>query len=202
MRILIVDNHKIFRKGLLAILETEEEFEVVGEAWNGIQAVEQAALLEPDVILMDIVMPEMDGLTATREIKKKNPKARVLILTSFVDTEKIIMALQAGALGYVLKDSLPSHLICAVRSAYKGKATLSSHLAQKLMLSVRAMFDEIFFSHCELETMRYMANGWSSVEIASLLEVEEGMVGSYLASFIQKIRLLEVVSIHVNEYAN
>jgi NarL family two-component system response regulator LiaR len=121
-RICIVDDHAIVRQGIRALIETEPDMEIVGEAANGAEAVVQAAALHPDVILMDIVMPRKDGIQATKEIREQDPRARILVLTSFAEDEKVFPAIKAGAAGYLLKDSSPLELLQAIRGPREGLA--------------------------------------------------------------------------------
>ena len=143
VRILIVDDHAIVRKGLRALLVTEPGVEVVGEAENGEQAVAEARRLCPDVVLMDLVMPGMDGLEATRRITAAQPQApstpRVLVLTSFAADDKVFPALRAGALGYLLKDSGPEELVQAIRQVHRGESSLHPSIARRLAPSIRSI---------------------------------------------------------------
>jgi len=124
IRVLVADDHAIVRKGIRALLATEADIEVVGEAADGKEAVEKAERLHPDVILMDLVMPGMDGIEATRRITTRQPETRILVLTSFAEDEKVFPALKAGALGYLLKDAGPEELVRAIRQVYCGESSL------------------------------------------------------------------------------
>lgn len=138
LRILIVDDHAIVREGQRALIETEPDMEVVGEAPDGIQAVEMAHSLQPDVILLDLVMPRKGGLEAIREIKEQDPKARILVLTSFAEDENVYAAIKAGAQGYLMKDASPQDILVAIREVHRGEPSMDPSIAQKLMRELRA----------------------------------------------------------------
>ncbi len=133
IRILICEDHGIVRKGIRALLATEPNIQIVGEAENGAEAVEQAAALKPDVILMDLVMPELDGIEATRRITAARPEAHILVLTSFAADDKVFPAIKAGALGYLLKDSSPDQLVHAIQQVARGEPSLEPEVARKLL---------------------------------------------------------------------
>ena len=133
IRILIVDDHTIVRKGIRALLAEIEDIEVVGEASTGQEAIKQAESSNPDVILMDLVMPEMDGIEAIRHISIYKPEARILVLTSFVADDKVFPAIKAGALGYLLKDSDPADLVRAIRQVHRGEPSLHPSIARKVL---------------------------------------------------------------------
>jgi NarL family two-component system response regulator LiaR len=128
IRVLVADDHTVVRKALRSLLTAKYGIEVVGEAADGIEAIEKARALKPDVILMDLVMPRKGGLEATQEILSEDPGARILILTSFNDEDQIVSAVKAGAVGYVLKDTSPDELVHAIRGAYMGKLSLPAHM--------------------------------------------------------------------------
>jgi NarL family two-component system response regulator LiaR len=133
IRILVADDHMVVRRGLCSLLIPRNGMKVIGEAADGVEAVELAHSLQPDVILMDMLMPRLNGPEAIVEIKKENPDARVLVLTSFGEEDKVAAAIRAGALGYLLKDSSPDELFHAIRSVYRGNLSLPQHLALKLV---------------------------------------------------------------------
>ena len=133
IRVLVTDDHIVVRKGIRALLATEPDIEVVGEAGNGREAVAEADRLQPDVILMDLVMPEMDGIEAIGQITTHQPEARILVLTSFAADEKVFPAIKAGALGYLLKDSGPEELVGAIHQVYRGEPSLHPTIARKLL---------------------------------------------------------------------
>ena len=136
IRVLIVDDHTIVRKGIKALLAETSDIQVVGEADNGLEAIQLSKELEPDVILMDLLMPKMDGIEATRQITAQQPKARVLVLTSFVGDDKVFPAIKAGALGYLLKDSEPTELIRSIYKVYRGEPSLHPIIARKMMKEI------------------------------------------------------------------
>src|SRR5512137_1298218 len=133
IRILIADDHAVVREGLRALIEAKPDMELVGEAEDGIEAVSLARSLKPDVILLDLLMPRMDGIEAIAEIKQENPNARILVLTSFAGDDKVFPAIKAGALGYLLKDSPSQALIQAIREAHHGRSSLHPTIARKLI---------------------------------------------------------------------
>ena len=136
IRVLITDDHPVVRRGLNALLATKEEIQLVGEAANGKEAVEKVKELSPDVILMDLVMPEMDGVQAITEIIQEFPEAKILVMTSFATDEKVFPAIKAGALGYLLKDSSPEELIDAIHQVYLGEPSLHPKIARKVLMEI------------------------------------------------------------------
>jgi len=195
IRILIADDHAIVRKGLKALLATEKDMTVVGEAENGVEAVEKAAALAPDVILMDIVMPELDGIEATRRVTAERPETRVLVLTSFAADDKVFPAVKAGALGYLLKDSSPEQLLEAIRQVYKGEPSLEPSIARKVLQELshpgggagKSTTDPL--TERELEVLRLIAQGLSNKEIASKIFVAEWTVRSHVSNILGKLHL-------------
>ncbi len=133
IRVVLVDDHIVVRQGLRAFLATEADIEVLGEASNGREAVEVVSRLQPDVVLMDLVMPELDGIGATSEIEQAMPDVDIIAMTSFIEDEKVFGAMRAGATGYVLKDADPSEVVRAIRSAAAGEVHLDSRVARRLM---------------------------------------------------------------------
>ncbi|NSW52528.1 MAG: response regulator transcription factor [Anaerolineae bacterium] len=194
IRILIVDDHAVVRKGLSAILETEPDLTVVGEAENGNQAVWKARSLKPDVILMDLVMPEKDGIEAIKEIKKEDAKANILVITSFAEDEKVFPAIKAGALGYLLKDSSPDELIQAIHEIYQGKASLHPTIARKLIQELKEEkpeeepAEQVLTSR-EVEVLNLIAHGLSNQEIANQLMVGETTVRFHVSNILSKLHL-------------
>jgi NarL family two-component system response regulator LiaR len=194
IRILIVDDHAVVRKGLSAILETEQTFEVVGEAANGNQAVWKARSLQPDVILMDLVMPEKDGIAAIKEIKKDDPQAKILVITSFSEDEKVFPAIKAGALGYLLKDSSPDELMQAIQEIYQGKASLHPTIARKLIMELKqdepkSQPSEQVLTAREVDVLNLIAHGLSNQEIANQLMVSETTVRFHVSNILSKLHL-------------
>ncbi|WP_338554748.1 response regulator transcription factor [Paenibacillus sp. KS-LC4] len=217
IRLLLVDDHQIVLKGIAFFLSLQPDFEIVGEAANGQEAVEKAAELQPDLILMDLQMPVMDGIEASRIIAEQHPGIKVLVLTSFADRSHIVPALQAGAIGYMLKDVAPDQLAEAIRSAYKGNIQLhpditgvligagaaSSPLddieerlfhsplqAESKRDGSRSKSDQIAFASLtprETEVLRQLMKGSSNKEIAQALVVAEKTVKTHVSSILGKL---------------
>jgi len=193
IRLLITDDHSIVRKGIKALLATEKDMEVIGEAENGAEAVAKAAALKPDVVLMDLVMPEMDGIEATRRITSEQPGTRILVLTSFAADDKVFPAVKAGALGYLLKDSTPDQLLEAIRQVYRGEPSLEPSIARKVLqeLSHPAQGKQTAepLTERELDVLRLIAQGMSNREIASKIFVAEWTVRSHVSNILGKLHL-------------
>jgi two-component system, NarL family, response regulator LiaR len=193
IRILIVDDHSLVRKGLRMLISGAPDMDVIGEAANGIEAVEQARAADPDVILMDLQMPKMGGIEAIREIKKSNPGAKILVLTSFSDDENVFSAIKEGAQGYLLKDSLPSELMDAIRAIHKGQPFLNPTVTEKLMRGISnpggsaAQGEKL--SRRELEVLKLVAVGKSNHEIAVQLIVSERTIDTHIRSILSKLSL-------------
>ena len=190
--VLIADDHPFVRHGLRTFLETLDDVEVVGEAGNGAEAVEQAARLVPDVVLMDLVMPELDGVGAIRRIQEVAPSTRVIALTSFVDDEKVFPAIKAGAAGYLLKDVRPADLADAVRKASRGEALLAPSVAARLMQEVSGERPApAGLTERELEVLRLIARGMSNKQIAKELVVSEKTVKTHVSNILAKLHLAD-----------
>ena len=199
VRVLVADDHAIVRKGICALLATEEDIEVVGEAADGQSAIEQAARLQPDVVLMDLVMPGVDGLEATREITAQRPETRILVLTSFAGVDKIMPAIKAGALGYLLKDSDPEVLVESIRQVYCGNSSLHPSVARALLEEVAhpAGTDSTkvyegpveVLTEREVEVLRLVARGWSNQSIANELTISEATVRTHVSHILAKLDL-------------
>lgn len=193
IRILIADDHTLFRAGLRLLLESEPGFQVVGQAADGIEAVMLARTLKPDVILMDLVMPRQDGIAAIAEISRENPQARILVLTGFVQDDKVFPAIKAGAQGYLLKDAEPRELIQAIRDVYQDKSSLSPTIARRLMRELQQPPSlpptDRPLSARELQVLRLVAQGLSNQEIATQLMVSERTVRSHVSNILDKLHI-------------
>lgn len=193
IRIMITDDHAIVRKGIRALLATEHDIQVVGEACDGTQAIEQAQTLKPDVILMDLVMPKTDGIEATRQITAKIPGMRILVLTSFAADDKVFPAIKAGALGYLLKDSGPDQLIEAIHQVHRGEPSLDPAIARKVLSELshppKTPLTADPLTERELGVLRLVAQGKSNKEIAELLVITEMTVRTHVSNILGKLHL-------------
>ncbi len=193
IRVLIVDDHTIVRKGIGALLATEPNIEVVGEAGDGQGAIAQALDLQPDVILMDLVMPGLDGIEATRRITARQPQARILVLTSFAADDKVFPAIKAGALGYLLKDSGPDDLVRAIHQVHRGEPSLEPAIASRLLYELAHPPSQELtrdpLTEREVEVLRLVAQGCSNREIADQLVVAELTVRTHVSNILGKLHL-------------
>jgi NarL family two-component system response regulator LiaR len=193
IRVLVADDHAIVRKGICALLATEPDIEVIGEARDGMEAVAQAQKAEPDVILMDLVMPGTDGLEATRQISARQPQARILVLTSFAGDDQIFPAIKAGALGYLLKDSEPEQLVQAIQQVYRGESSLHPSIARRLLRELSSPSergpDTDSLTEREIEVLRLVAQGQSNREIADGLTISEATVRTHVSNILSKLNL-------------
>ncbi|NUR87905.1 MAG: response regulator transcription factor [Nonomuraea sp.] len=185
IRLIIADDHPVVRDGIRGMLAADPGFEVLGEAGDGAQAVELARALEPDVILMDLRMPVMDGVTAIKKLAELGLAARVLVLTTYDTDRDVIPAVEAGATGYVLKDTAPDDLVRAVRTAARGEAVLSPSVATRLLGQVRTPADPL--SARELEILRLIADGHTNREAAAHLFISEATVKSHVLHIYAKL---------------
>ena len=191
IRVLIVDDHTVVRDGLTAMLGRQDDIVVAGEARTGLEAIDQARRLTPDVILMDLHMPEMDGVEAMRRIRTESPDVRFLVLTTFDSDEYIFQAIEAGAKGYLLKDSGREELFQAVRAVHRGESLIQPSVAAKVLdrfaqLSRQAAEVELL-SQREIEVIGLMATGAANKEIASRLSVSESTVKTHVANIFNKL---------------
>lgn len=193
IKVLIVDDHAVVREGLRTFLELQDGIQIVGEAVDGEHAVEQALALLPDVILMDLVMPRLDGVGAMRELRTRAPRARVIVLTSFLDDQRLLPAIQAGAAGYLIKDVEPAELARAVRAAHAGDAILDPTAAARV---VRAIADGAApavplaperLTKREHEVLTLIAQGRSNKRIALELEISEKTVKAHVGHLLAKL---------------
>ena len=194
IRVLLTDDHAIVRKGVRALLATERDIQVVGEAGSGAEALAQAEALHPDVILMDLVMPELDGIEATRQITSKLPGTHILVLTSFAADENVFPAIKAGALGYLLKDSGPEELVEAIRKVHRGEPSLEPTIARKVLMELshppkQQPLTADPLTEREFDVLRLIAKGCSNKEIALKLSVSDLTVRTHVSNILSKLHL-------------
>lgn len=191
IRVLIVDDHHVVRKGLVFFFRTQQDLDIVGEASNGKEAVQLANSLKPDIILMDLVMPEMDGIEATKIIKQEHPEIKIMMLTSFSDQDHVIPALEAGAAGFQLKDIQPDELVTVLKKMMNGENQLhpkaTSHVVNNF--SNKIVVDAL--TKRELDVLKEIAKGKSNKEIASSLFITEKTVKTHVSSILAKLGLAD-----------
>jgi two-component system, NarL family, response regulator LiaR len=193
VRVLVVDDHAVVRQGIRAFLATEEGLDVVGDATNGVEAVEAVERLSPDLVLMDLVMPEMDGAEAIRRIRLINPRTRILVLTSFGADDKLFPALKAGAHGYLLKNASPEDLALAIRATAQGRTWLDHTVARRLVAEFSREAEPPMarepLTDRELEVLRELARGLSNDEIARRLFISDATVRTHVSNILSKLAL-------------
>lgn len=193
IRILIADDHALVRKGLITLITSESGFEVVGEAADGIEVVQKARSLKPDVILLDMIMPRQNGLEAIEQIKCENPEARILVITSFGEDQMLFPAIKAGALGYLLKDSSPQQLLQAIYDVHNGQSSLHPTIALKLIRELNRSSErpltESPLTARESVILKLVAQGLSNQEIADKLVISERTVGNHVGNILSKLHL-------------
>jgi two-component system, NarL family, response regulator LiaR len=187
IRILLVDDHSVVRQGLRMFLAIDPAFEVVGEASNGSEALDLVATLKPDVVLMDLIMPVMDGVEATRLIRRQYPETEVIALTSVLEDNAVIGAVKAGAIGYLLKDTGADELLKAIRAASAGQVQLSPAVAERLMREIRTPESPEKLTERETDVLRCLAEGKANKEIARELQVSETTVKSHVSNILTKL---------------
>jgi NarL family two-component system response regulator LiaR len=195
--ILIVDDHAMVRQGVRAFLDTQPDLKVIGEAASGEEGIKLASQFIPDVVLMDLVMPGMDGVEATRQIKRTSPRSQVVVLTSYHEDEYIFPAIRAGALSYVLKDIGPHELADVVRKAANGEVVLNSRVAARVIQELQGLrqddqanpFTEL--SERELEVLRLIAAGLSNAEIAEKLVLSDKTIKGHVSNILSKLHLVD-----------
>lgn len=193
IRILIADDHAIVRQGLRTLINSEPGLTVIGEAEDGEEAVAKARELNPDVILLDMMMPHKDGLGAIQEIMAYNPEARILVITSFAEDDKVFPAIKAGALGYLLKDASPTQLLQAIYAVYRGESSLHPTIALRLIRELNQPPElpptEDPLTPREVEVLRLVARGLTNQEIADTLVISERTVGNHIGNILGKLHL-------------
>lgn len=205
INVLIADDHAIVRKGLRTLIASEPGMQVAGEAADGLEAVEQARKLHPDVILLDLVMPRQNGLQALIDIRNEDPMARVLVLTSFAEPDKVLPAIRAGALGYLLKDTSPEELLHAIQSVCQGEPHLHPSIARMVLREIEAPSEMSAakseqngnghaagkdpLTEREVEVLQLVARGLTNQEIAQSLVISERTVGNHIGSILRKLHL-------------
>ena len=193
IQVLIVDDHPVVREGLRGLIDLQPDMEVVGEATDGVEAVEKALSLDPDVILLDIEMPRKTGIEAIPEIRQANSDARILVLTSFADNEKVFPAIKAGALGYLLKDSSPQELLQAIRDVHRGASSLHPTIARMLIRELSQPTElppaENPLTDREVDVLKLVAQGLSNEEISKVLVISVRTVSTHVSNILDKLHL-------------
>jgi NarL family two-component system response regulator LiaR len=192
IKVLLVDDHNVVRQGTKLFLATQPDINVVGEASNGVAAIAAVGQHQPDVVLMDLLMPQLDGIGATQQIKARYPDVEVIVLTSFVEDAQITSVIKAGAIGYLLKDVEPTELAAAIRSAQRGEVHLHPEVARRLMQSIGPKEQPSVaepLTEREIEVLKALARGESNKQIADTLIVSEKTVKAHVSNILGKLSL-------------
>jgi NarL family two-component system response regulator LiaR len=193
IRVLLVDDENVVREGFAAILRLHDDMQVVGEALNGLQAVEWARKTRPDVVLLDLNMPEQDGLTTIPQLKEELPETRILVLTGIAESDRVFQAVKSGATGFLLKDATRVQLVQAIREVADGQASIPANIAVRVMQEInnppKGLMTEQPLTPRELETLKLLAFGMSNQEIAQQLGVSERTVAKYVGKILEKLQL-------------
>jgi len=191
IRLVMVDDHAVVRQGLRFLLEQQPDIEIVGEGKDGAQGVTLVTSLLPDVVLLDLLMPRMDGITAVREMKRLTPSTQIIMLTSYYEDDQIFGAIKAGALSYLLKDASPEELIEAVRAAARGEGILHPQVAARVLREMQQRSPLQELTARELEVLTLIARGRSNAEIAAELVIGEGTVKTHVSNILMKLHLAD-----------
>ena len=194
IRVLVVDDHPIVRQGLGGLIEIEDGLELVGEAADGVEALDKIRTLQPDVILLDLMMPRMGGLEVIQKVMGENPEARIIVLTSFSEEGKLFPAIKGGAMGYLLKDAPPDMLLQAIRDVSRGQTSLHPTIARKLVKEVKALSRSLPLTQepltrREMTVLQLVAKGLTNQEIARQLHLQEGTVRVHVSNILGKLHL-------------
>lgn len=193
IRVMIVDDQTVVREGIAAILSFQPDVEIVGEAEDGLQAVELAREVKPEVVMLDMVMPHQDGLTTIPKLRADNPNVRILVLSSFAESDRVYQAIKAGALGYMLKDATRMQLMQSIRDVANGQASIHPSIAMKVIHEFDQQSSVGYsgerLTHREMETLQLIARGLSNQEIAALLVVHERTIAKYVSNILDKLQV-------------
>lgn len=189
IRVLLTDDHSVVRQGLQMFLALDSDLDVIGEAANGLEAIQLAHQLKPDVILMDILMPVMDGISAIERLRKELPEIEIIALTSVLEDEKVIGAIRAGAIGYLLKDTKADELCMAIKAAANGQVQLSPKAAARLVREVRLPDSPVILTERETDVLRLLARGYSNKEIANEYVISEKTVKTHVSNILAKLNV-------------